>query len=180
MKRHPATRPFGDIWPTLGAGIYIDPSATVIGDVHLGDDVSVWPGAVIRGDVQPIRIGPASNVQDGAVLHCTHSGPFNPDGFALTIGAGVIVGHGAVVHGCTINDRVLIGNRAVVNDGAVLQSDLILGSGAVVSPGKTLDGGAVYVGAPAKPLRPLSDSERKFLPYSANHYITLKDKYLNA
>lgn len=173
-------RSFNGITPKLAKGVYVDPNATVIGDVELGEDVSVWPGAVIRGDMHYIRVGNRSNVQDNAVLHITHASEnFNPDGFPLNIGEDVIIGHSAVLHGCTVNDRVLIGIGAIVNDGAVIESDNIIGAGAVVPPGKTLESGYVYVGNPAKPLRPLSDSERKFLPYSPQNYVKLKNQYLD-
>ena len=172
-------RSFNGITPKLARGVYIDSNATVIGDVELGEDVSVWPGAVIRGDMHYIRVGNRSNVQDNAVLHITHASEnFNPDGFPLTIGEDVIIGHSAVLHGCTVHNRVLIGIGAIVNDGAVVEGDVIIGAGAVVPPGKTLRSGYVYVGNPAKQLRPLSDSERRFLPYSPQNYIKLKNQYL--
>ena len=172
-------RSFNSITPKLAKGVYVDPRATVIGDVELGEDVSVWPGAVIRGDMHYIRIGNRSNVQDNAVLHITHASEnFNPGGFPLNIGEGVIIGHSAVLHGCTVKDHVLIGIGAIVNDGAVIESNNMIGAGAVVPPGKTLESGYVYVGNPAKPLRPLTEKEREFLPYSPQNYIKLKNQYL--
>ena len=134
-------RSFGGITPKLGERVYIDPAATVIGNVELGDDVSVWPGAVIRGDMHSIRVGHRSNVQDNAVLHITHASEYNPDGWPLTIGDDVVIGHSAVVHGCTIGDRVLIGIGAVVNDGAVVEPEVIVGAGCLVPPKKTLQSG---------------------------------------
>ena len=172
------TRSHNGISPTLGAKVYIDPAATVVGDVVLGDDVSVWPGAVIRGDMHSIRIGDRSNVQDNAVLHITHDGPFNPGGFPLNIGSDVIIGHGAILHGCTVNNRVLVGNGAIVNDGAVVEEEVIIGSGCVVPPGKVLESGYLYVGAPAKQARPLSNKEKQFFSYSPANYVKLKDQYL--
>lgn len=166
------------IEPTFGSRVYVDPAATVIGDVVLGDDVSVWPGAVIRGDMHRIRVGHRSNVQDNAVLHITHASDFNPGGFPLTIGDDVIIGHGAILHGCTIEGRALIGNGAIVNDGAIVEQDVIIGSGCLVPPGKTLESGYLYVGAPAKKARPLSDKEKAFFSYSPANYVKLKDQYL--
>jgi carbonic anhydrase/acetyltransferase-like protein (isoleucine patch superfamily) len=171
-------RNFNDKRPTIGASVYIDASAEVIGDVTLGDDVSVWPTAVIRGDVEKISIGAATNVQDGAVLHVSHAGQFSPAGFPLIIGAGVTIGHRAVVHGCSIGQYCLIGIGAIVMDGAILGDYVILGAGSLVSPGKQLAGGYLYVGAPAKPIRVLSESEKEFLEYSAQHYVSLKNCYL--
>ncbi|WP_145223204.1 gamma carbonic anhydrase family protein [Planctomycetes bacterium TBK1r] len=171
-------RSFGGITPRLGKRVYIDPAATVIGDVVLGDDASVWPGAVIRGDMEPIKIGDRTNVQDTAVLHTTHDGDFNPGGWPLTIGDDVVIGHRAILHGCTVANRVLIGNGAVVNDGAVIPDEVIVGAGCVVPPGKTLESGFVYVGNPCKQLRPVSEKEVRFFLYSPAHYVEIKDQYL--
>ncbi|MGR9074402.1 MAG: gamma carbonic anhydrase family protein [Gammaproteobacteria bacterium] len=170
---------FNAVRPRLGESVYIDESATVIGNVTLGDHVSVWPGAVIRGDVHRIEVGAGTNVQDGSVLHVSHDGEYSPGGFPLAIGKGVTIGHRAVVHGCTVGDHCLIGIGAIVMDGAVLGDYVMLGAGALVPPGRKLEGGFLYVGAPAKPVRPLTDKDREFLDYSYRHYIKLKDAYLN-
>ena len=106
--------------PKIGNDVFVDPSALVLGDVHLGDDCSVWAMAVIRGDMHRIRIGARTSVQDGSVLHITHAGPFNPDGYPLTIGEDVTIGHKALLHGCTIGDRVLVGMGAIIMNGAVI------------------------------------------------------------
>ena len=136
-----AIRPFQDMTPRLGERVFIDDSAVVIGDVSLGDDSSVWPQAVIRGDMHRISIGQRSSVQDGSVLHITHAGPFNADGWPLTIGDDVTIGHKALLHGCTVGNRVLIGMGAIVMDGAVIEDDVVLGAGSLVPPGKTLHSG---------------------------------------
>jgi len=175
-----AIRVFEGKQPHCGDRVFIDDSAVVIGDVTLGDDVSVWPTCVIRGDVECIRIGAGTNVQDGSVLHVSHAGDHAPQGFALTIGQGVTIGHRAVVHGCSIGDHCLIGIGAIVMDGAVLEDHVMLGAGALVPPGKRLESGHLYVGAPAKLARPLTDAEKHFLEYSSRHYIRLKDEYLQA
>lgn len=171
-------RSFGGITPKLGERVYVDAAATVIGNVDLGDDVSVWPGAVIRGDMHGIKVGQRSNVQDNAVLHITHASDFNPEGWPLAIGDDVVIGHSAVVHGCTIGDRVLIGIGAIVNDGAVVEDEVIVGAGCLVPPKKTLESGYVYVGNPARKLRPVTDDERRFFKYSPANYVKLKDQYL--
>ena len=171
-------RQFDDKKPVIGSSVYIDESAVVIGDVTLGDDVSVWPTTVIRGDVESIKIGAGTNVQDGAVLHVSHAGPFSPEGQPLTIGKGVTIGHRAVVHACTVGDYCLVGIGAIILDGAVLEDYVMLGAGALVSSGKRLESGYLYVGSPAKQARPLKESEKAFLEYSAEHYVLLKNEHL--
>lgn len=171
-------RPFKGISPTLGQRVYIDPAAVVIGDVKLGDDVSVWPGAVIRGDMHFIRVGARTSVQDNAVLHITHASDFNPDGWPLIIGEDVTIGHGACLHGCKVGNRVLVGIGATVLDGAIVEDEVVIAAGALVPPGKTLESGFLYIGSPCKQARPLKDSERAFFSYSAKNYVALKNDYL--
>lgn len=173
-----AIRPFKDKQPNIGDNVYIDETAVVIGDVTIGDDVSIWPTAVIRGDVEAISIGTGTNVQDGSVLHVSHAGDYSPEGHPLTIGRGVTIGHRAVIHACTIGDYCLIGIGAIIMDDAVLDDYVMLGAGALVPPGKKLESGYLYVGAPAKQARALTDSEKAFLEYSYRHYIQLKEAYI--
>ncbi|RMA82149.1 gamma carbonic anhydrase family protein [Umboniibacter marinipuniceus] len=165
--------------PVLGARVLVDDSSRIIGDVTLGDDSSVWPMAVIRGDMHRIRIGERTSIQDGAILHITHAGPFNPDGYPLTIGNDVTIGHQACLHGCTVGNEVLIGIGAKVLDGAVIEDQVVIGAGTLVPPGKRLESGYVYMGSPAKQARPLTDKERKFFKYTAGNYVKLKDDYLS-
>lgn len=171
------TRPYLDITPALGARVYIDASAVVVGRVTLGDDVSFWPTAVARGDVNAIEIGARTNVQDGAVLHVTHDGPYSPGGKPLIVGTDVTVGHRAVLHACTIGNFCLVGMGAVVLDGAILEDRVMIGAGSLVSPGKRLESGSLYVGSPARRARSLTETELSFLEYSAAHYVKLKDQY---
>ena len=171
-------RPHQGIYPTLGRRVFIDNAATVIGNVTLGDDSSVWPGAVIRGDMHSISVGARSNVQDNAVLHITHSSEFNPKGWPLTIGNDVIIGHGAILHGCSVGNRILVGNGAIVNDGVEIEDEVIVGAGSMVPPGKRLKSGFVYVGNPCKPLREITTKEKGFFTYSSANYVKLKDQYL--
>lgn len=171
-------RPFADKSPLLGNKVYIDPAAVVIGDVVLGDDVSVWPMAVIRGDVNIIRIGASCNIQDGAILHVTHAGPFTGEGQALILGQGITVGHQAILHGCQIEDYCLIGMSALLMDGVYLEHHVLVAAGSVVPPGKRLNSGYLYCGNPARQIRPLSEQELQHLDYSAEHYIKLKNRYL--
>ncbi|RUL75328.1 gamma carbonic anhydrase family protein [Dyella choica] len=171
-------RPFKGIQPTLGARAYVDPAATVIGDVVLGDDVSIWPGAVLRGDVNYIRVGARSNIQDGTIVHVTHDGPYSPGGFPTLIGEGVTIGHAAVIHACIIEDYCLIGMHAVVLDGATIKKHGFVGAGSVVPPGKVVGEGELWLGNPAKCVRLLTDRQIEQLHYSADHYVRLKDAYL--
>ena len=164
--------------PSLGERVFVDASAVVIGDVEIGADSSVWPLVVIRGDMHRIRIGARTSVQDGSVLHITHAGPFNPDGFPLTIGDEVTIGHKVLLHGCTIGSRILVGMGSIVMDGAVIEDEVILGAGSLVPPGKTLESGFLYVGSPGKKARPLTDKERAFFSYTAGNYVKLKDQHL--
>lgn len=164
--------------PVIGDGVFIDESAVVIGDVSLGADSSVWPQAVIRGDMHRIRIGERCSIQDGSVLHITHAGPFNADGWPLTLGDDVTVGHRAVLHGCEIGDQVLIGNGAIVMDGAIIEDRVVVGANALVPPGKRLQSGFLYIGSPSKVARQLSQKELAFFDYTAKNYVKLKNQYL--
>ena len=172
-------RAFQGVSPVLGEGTYVDEAATVIGDVVLGDDVSIWPGTVVRGDVNYIRIGARTNVQDGTIIHVTHDGPYGkPGGFATVIGEDVTIGHAAVIHACVIEDACLVGMGATVLDGAIIRKHGFVGAGAVIPPGKIVESGELWLGNPAKCVRRLSEKEIEQLYYSAKHYVRLKDKYL--
>jgi carbonic anhydrase/acetyltransferase-like protein (isoleucine patch superfamily) len=171
-------REFAGFTPKIGERVYVDESAVVLGDVELGEDVSVWPCAVIRGDMHRIRIGARTSVQDNSTLHITHAGPFNEDGWPLIIGDDVTIGHGATLHGCTIGNEVLIGIGSTVLDGVVIEDQVVIGAGTLVPPGKRLESGYMYMGVPAKQIRPLKDKERDFFKYSANNYVKLKDQFI--
>lgn len=174
-----AIRPYLDHVPTLGARAYVDEAATVIGDVVLGDDASIWPTTVVRGDVNFVRIGDRTNVQDGAVIHVSHDGPHaRLGGFATRIGSDVTIGHKAIIHACEIGDAALIGMGAIVLDGAVVGKHGFVGAGAVVPPGKVVGEGELWLGNPGRKVRMLSDAEIEGLYYSAQHYVRLKDRYL--
>ena len=176
-----ALRRYLDHIPRLGERVWVDPAASVIGDVELGDDASIWPGAVVRGDVNSIRIGARSNLQDLCVVHVTHDGPHGPPGgLATVIGDDVTVGHGAIIHACSIGDASLIGMGAIVLDGARVEKNGFVGAGAVVSPGKVVGSGELWLGNPARCVRRLSEAEIAQLYYSAGHYVKLKDRYLAA
>lgn len=173
-------RPWRGILPSLGARVYVDPAAVLVGQVSVGDDSSFWPGAVARGDVNVITIGARTSVQDGTILHVTHAGPYNPAGHALVIGDDVTIGHRAVLHGCTVGSRCLIGMGAIVMDGAVVPDEVMIGGGALVTPGTRLEPRSLYVGSPARRARALSEREIAQLAYSAEWYVKVKDEYLAA
>ena len=170
-------RSYQDISPSIGAGSYIDETAVVIGDVEIGENCSVWPLTVIRGDINKIRIGDNTNIQDGSVLHVTHRGDYSPEGAELHIGSEVTVGHKALLHGCRIGNQCLIGMGSIIADNAVVEDRVIVGSGSLVPPGKTLESGYLYFGNPAEQKRPLSERELEYLAYVADHYVLLKQNY---
>ena len=170
-------RTYLDTQPNIAESAYIDPAAVVIGDVVLGEHTSVWPCAVIRGDVNHIRIGNRSNVQDLSMLHVSHKSADKPDGSPLLIGEDVTIGHRVVLHGCIIGNRVLVGMGSTILDDAIIEDDVMIGAGSLVPPRKRLESGYLYVGSPVKQVRPLNDEEKKFLVYSAKHYIHIAEQY---
>ncbi|MCT8988235.1 gamma carbonic anhydrase family protein [Shewanella phaeophyticola] len=171
-------RTYQGIHPNLADNVYVDESAVLVGDIKLDHDASVWPLVAARGDVNKIRIGKRSNVQDGSILHVTRKSSANPNGHPLIIGDDVTIGHKAMLHGCHIGNRVLIGMGAILLDGAIVEDDVIVGAGSLVPPNKVLQSGFLYVGSPCKQARPLTDAERAFLPQSADNYVRLKNEYL--
>ncbi len=169
---------FNKIIPSLGKGAYVEQSAVLYGDISIEEDASVWPLVAGRGDVNYIRIGKRSNIQDGTILHVSRRSTKNPNGFPLIIGDDVTVGHQCMLHGCEIGNRVLIGMSATVMDGAVVEDDVIVGAGSLVPPNKKLESGYLYVGNPVQQKRKLHDAEIQFLKDSAINYVKLKDIYL--
>jgi carbonic anhydrase/acetyltransferase-like protein (isoleucine patch superfamily) len=163
--------------PVFGAGCFVDETALVIGRVCCAEDVSIWPFAVARGDVNRIDIGARTNIQDGCILHGVHDGPFRTGGLATRIGADVTVGHKAVVHAATVGDRCLIGIGALVLDGAVVEDEVIVAAGTVVPPGKRLASRGLYLGNPARRLRELHAGEIEQVLYTARHYLKLKEEH---
>lgn len=170
-------RPYKDRYPQLARGAWVDEQATVIGDVYLGEDSSVWPQAVLRGDVNSIRVGARSNIQDGTVVHVSHRHSENPQGHDVIIGDDVTVGHNVTVHGCHIGNQCLIGIGATILDGVVIHDRVLLGAGSLVTAGKELHSGYLYLGQPARKVRALTEEELKWFVYSAQHYVRLKNDY---
>jgi carbonic anhydrase/acetyltransferase-like protein (isoleucine patch superfamily) len=169
--------PYRGIHPQLAPGAWVHSRATVIGEVSLGRDASVWPGAVVRGDVNSIAVGEASNIQDNSVLHVSHKAPAHPAGGPLVIGARVTVGHAVILHACTIEDECLIGMGSIILDRAVVQKHVLLGAGSLVPEGKVLESGHLYLGRPAKLVRALTEEEIAYFRYSAQHYVALARSY---
>jgi carbonic anhydrase/acetyltransferase-like protein (isoleucine patch superfamily) len=163
--------------PHIAASAYVDESAIVIGDVTIGEHSSLWPQVVVRGDVNTIAIGARTNIQDSSVLHVTHDGKYTPGGHALTVGDNVTVGHRVILHACSVGDLCLIGMASTIMDGAVLEPKVMLGAGSLVPGGKRLESGYLYMGTPAKRVRPLSDDELESLVYSADHYVQVKNSH---
>ena len=171
-------RTIQDKTPKIGKLTYIDPMAVVIGDVTIGDDSSIWPMAVVRGDVNYITIGERTNIQDGAILHVTHNGPYTPGGIPLCLGNDITIGHGAILHACTITDYCLVGINTVILDGAYIEDHVMIAAGSLVPPGKHLKRGYLYLGNPVKESRKLTTKEWEHLEYSASHYVNIKNQYL--
>lgn len=172
-------RTYQSMTPQLQARVFVDPTALVLGDVAIGTDSSVWPMAVIRGDMQSIRIGARTSVQDGSVLHITHASSYHSDGYPLQVGDEVTIGHRVILHGCTLGNRILVGMGSMVMDGVSIADEVIIGAGSLVPPGKKLASGYLYVGSPVRAVRLLSAEERLYLPYTANNYVALKERYLS-
>jgi carbonic anhydrase/acetyltransferase-like protein (isoleucine patch superfamily) len=171
-------RPYRDCRPVIGQRVWIDPAAIVIGRVTIGDDVSIWPGAVLRGDVNHIEIGARTSIQDGSVLHVASARLGGGEGIPLLIGEECTVGHRVILHACTIGRRCLVGMGAIVMDGVIVGDEVIIGAGSLVPAGKKLAPRTLWVGSPARQARALQDKEIAMLAESAAHYVALKDDYL--
>lgn len=170
-------RTFAGLTPRIAADAWVDETAVVIGDVEIGHRSSVWPMAVLRGDIHRIRIGSDSNIQDGSILHVSHDSRFVPGGHPLVLHDQVTVGHQVVLHGCEIHHHCLIGIGARVLDGVIIEPFTLVGAGALVPPGKLLESGYLWVGAPARRARALTDQEREYLVYTAEHYARLAQRH---
>lgn len=172
-----AVRPFAGQTPNVGNDVFIDETAVIIGDVTLADNASVWPHCSLRGDLLSIHIGNNTNIQDQTIIHTTHQSQYH-QGAKVQIGDSVTIGHGAIIHGCTIQDLSLVGMGAIILDHAVVESFVIVGAGSVVGPNKVLESGYVWLGNPVRKARALTEEERQFMRYSADNYVKLKNKYL--
>ncbi|MGZ8256706.1 MAG: gamma carbonic anhydrase family protein [Gallionella sp.] len=170
--------PYLNTSPVIGADVFLHDSCQIIGDVTIADDASIWCNAVLCGDVNRISIGRGTNVQDLSMCHVSHKTPDKPDGAPLIIGDYVTVGHSVILHGCTIGNECLIGMGSIVMDEVVIEDRVMLGAGSLVSQGSVLQSGMLYLGRPAKLIRALTEAEIAYLRYSADHYIRVKNNYL--
>lgn len=167
----PVILPYRGVLPTIASDAFIADTAVIIGDVEIGAGSSIWFGCVLRGDVNSIRIGRNTNIQDGTVVHVSRTGK------GTQIGDGVTVGHLALLHDCTVEDGAFVGMKACLMDGAHLESGAMLAAGGLLTPGKRIPSGELWAGNPAKLLRPLSGAEKEMIPNSATHYATLAAEY---
>ena len=165
-------KPYKGKYPKIHPSAFIAENAVIIGNVEIGEDCSIWYNVVIRGDVNYIRIGDRTNIQDGTVIHVTH------DTHPTIIGKEVTVGHKVMLHGCTIEDRCLIGMSATVMDGVIVGKESIVGAGALVTPNKKIQPRTLWTGSPAKYKRDLTDKELKWLEESYKNYINYKNTYI--
>ncbi len=176
-------RAFENQQPNIHSTTYVDETALVIGAVELGEDSSIWPMAVVRGDVNFIKIGDRTNIQDACVLHVTHESnehsvkvTDSQVGYPLIIGDDVTVGHKALLHACTIHNRVLVGMGSIIMDGVIIEDETIIAAGSLVPLNKHLESGYLWVGSPVKKARELTNKEKSYLKYSAEHYVRLKER----
>jgi carbonic anhydrase/acetyltransferase-like protein (isoleucine patch superfamily) len=170
-------RRFESSFPEIAKDAYIDDSAVIIGDVTIASLSSVWPMCTIRGDVNRIHIGARCNIQDGSVLHVSHDSRYHPGGSPLIVTEGVTVGHKSLLHGCEVGDYSFIGMGSIILDGAVIEPYTMLGAASLVPQGKRLEGGYLWLGQPARRVRPLSDQEKEIMVYNAEHYVKLAHRH---
>lgn len=172
-----SVRPFESHIPQIAESVFIDESAQVIGQVVLSEGCSVWPGVILRGDTNWIKVGSYTNIQDGTVIHGNHDSPRAPGGDPTEIGSQVVIGHRAMLHACTVQDAVLIGMSATILDRVVIESEVLIAAGSLVPPGLRCESGFLYMGAPAKKIRPLTQAEVDHIYYSAKYYYKLGQRH---
>ncbi len=164
--------------PRIDPSAFVAPGATLIGDVELGPESSIWYGCVLRGDMNRIRIGARTNLQDGTVVHVDPPRPGGPpEGFPALIGDDVLIGHMAMIHGCILHDRAFVGLGSIVMDGCVIESDAMLAAGAMLTPGKKIPSGQLWAGRPARPVRDLSEDDLAGMRAGVAHYVDLARRH---
>lgn len=161
--------PVKDVFPSIPSSVWIAPNATIVGDVSFGENCSIWFNAVIRGDVHFIKIGDRTNIQDGAVIHCTYQKA------STTIGSDVSIGHNALVHGCVLMDHVLVGMGAIIMDNVIVEEYCIIAAGSVVLENTICESGYLYAGTPAKKIKPITDEQRNLLNKLPSNYMMYSD-----
>jgi gamma-carbonic anhydrase len=171
---------FGGKTPFVDPAAFVAPGAKLIGDVEIGPEASIWYNCVLRGDVNAIRIGARTNIQDGSVIHVDSPRPGHESGFATIIGEEVLIGHLAIVHGCILRDRAFVGLGAIVMDGCEIESDAMLAAGALLTPGRTIPSGQLWAGRPAKYVRDLSPADIEGMRAGVAHYVMLATLHAEA
>jgi gamma-carbonic anhydrase len=171
---------FGGRSPHIDPAAFVAPGARLIGDVEVGPEASIWYNCVLRGDVNRIRVGARSNIQDGSVIHCDSPKPGNPNGHSTLIGADVLIGHMAMVHGCVLHDRAFVGLGSIVMDGCEIESDAMLAAGAMLTPGRRIPAGQLWAGRPAKYVRDLTAEEIASMKAGVAHYVSLARAHAEA
>ncbi|MDX2225403.1 MAG: gamma carbonic anhydrase family protein [Rhodospirillaceae bacterium] len=172
MSAGPTILPWKGVWPTIAADAFVAPNATIIGDVQIGAQASIWFNCVLRGDVNYIRVGARTNIQDGTIVHvATNDGP-------TLIGADVLIGHGAIIHGCTLHDGCFVGMAATVMDDAVVETGGMVAAGALVGPGKRVPAGQLWAGTPARFMRNLTPDEVAQMKVQTDRYVDVAQGYL--
>ncbi len=166
-------KPYKGVFPKVHPSVYLSDNVYVIGDVEIGEDSSVWFGSVIRGDVNYIKIGKRTNIQDNSVVHVTH------DTHPTIVGDNVTVGHRVILHGCLLGNNILVGMGAVIMDGVEIEDYVLVGAGALITPNKKIPSGVLVAGVPAKIVRDLREEEIKLIEESAENYVRYKNEYLN-
>jgi gamma-carbonic anhydrase len=174
LEARSSVLPYKGVWPTIGANVFLAPNCFVIGQVTIADDANLWFNVVVRGDEHWIRIGARTNVQDAAIIHVSK------DAYPTTIGSDVTIGHGAVLHGCTVEDGAMIGIGAIVLDGALVESGAIVAAGAVLTPGQRIKSGDLWAGCPAKRIREVKPGELEFMRTNGPSYCMLARNYLES
>lgn len=172
MKASPPLFPYRGVLPKLHPTVFVAQSAAVIGDVHIGSNSGVWYGCVLRGDVNEIRIGSGTNIQDLTMIHCAERGQ------GTYMGNDITVGHAAVLHACSVEDRAFIGIQACVMDDCIIEEEAMVAAGALVTPGKIVKSGEVWAGRPAKKLRDVNQTDREFYVLNRERYVRLGKQYL--
>ena len=173
---------FGGFTPQIDPTAFIASTAVIIGDVVIGPGANIWYGCILRGDGNLLRVGAGTNIQDGTIVHLNTQDDHGrgAPGYRCLIGDNVTIGHMALIHACTLEDGAFVGMKACVMDGAVVEGGGMVAAGALVTPGKRVKSGELWAGSPAKLMRPLSDKERDYLRYAAEHYVELAEIYRNA
>jgi carbonic anhydrase/acetyltransferase-like protein (isoleucine patch superfamily) len=172
--------PFGGKAPVVHPSAFVASGAVLIGDIEVGPEASIWYNCVLRGDVNRIRIGARTNIQDGTVLHVDSPKPGSPEGLATIIGEDVLIGHMAMVHGCILHDRAFVGLGAIVMDGCEIESGGMLAAGALLTPGRRIPAGQLWAGRPAKYVRDLGEAELAGQQAGVAHYVALAKLHAEA